>query len=507
MGSETTAARRVSAGALAVTLLGTALVLALPGRSEAAVRQVAIRDNVYDPKELHVDPGDTVVWTNHGSRTHTVTSDDKEFNSGRMTRGDSFSHTFNEEGYFFYHCNFHGSKGQVGQWGVVVVGNPPPPEDAGGAAKDERPKLVVPDDFATIQKAVNAAKPGSTVVIKPGVYKQKVVVQTPRLVIKGVDRFRTILHGEDKRNTGITVDGTRHVTVKNLTVRNYTGNGVFFNDVTGYTVNGVDAIKNRTYGIYAFDSYDGVIKNSFAWGSGDAGFYIGQCLGCSGLIQNVVAKYNYIGYSGTNATGVIIRDSVWKNNGLGIVPNTLPTEELGPNRGTFVFNNLVANNNYKTIPGAGISEGPIGLPMGTGIFLPGVENNVVLDNVVKNHDDYGILISQSIDENPPINNTVRANTILNSDFDEDGYGYDLAWDGNGSDNCFAGNHFEGETGPPDIETVYACENRPFAGVPYPPVIAHLAAAVAAGNDSREQKEPPEPQRPRCQRGAPGCHRH
>ncbi|HEV3471961.1 MAG TPA: plastocyanin/azurin family copper-binding protein, partial [Actinomycetota bacterium] len=305
--------KRRTLKALALTVAGASMVLGLPVASEAASQTVTIRDNSFSPQEIRIDPGDTVVWTNQGARVHDVTADDRSFRSEDLGRGESFSHTFEKEGFYYYHCSFHGSRKKVGMWGLVVVGNPDPESDPyaelGGGPKDARPKLIVPSkDFPSIQSAVNSASPGSTIVVRPGVYKTKVVVQDMHnLVIRGVDRFRTILHGEDKRGTGITVDASRKIAIKNLTVRNYVGNGIFINNTTGYTVDRVDAIKGRTYGIYAFDSYDGVIKNSFAWGSGDGGFYIGQCMNCSALIHNVVAKYNYLGYSGTNATGVVIR--------------------------------------------------------------------------------------------------------------------------------------------------------------------------------------------------------
>jgi len=166
--------------ALAIFLVGASLVLGLPQPSQGATQQVAVRDNRFDPQETRIDPGDTVVWVNQGARVHNVTSDERgQFSSGNMQPGDTYQRRFDEEGYYFYFCSLHGARGQVGMWGVIIVGNPPPLEDGDGD-KDARPKLVVPDDFPTIQKAVNAAKPGSTVVIKPGVYKTAVTVQTDR---------------------------------------------------------------------------------------------------------------------------------------------------------------------------------------------------------------------------------------------------------------------------------------------------------------------------------------
>lgn len=505
-------ARAISiTGRILVLSLAAALsLLGFPEVSRAASQSVAVIDNRFEPQEVRINPGDTVIWSNRGANTHDIRADNGDFRSGIIHQGETFRHTFREEGYYYYHCNLHGGKRKVGMWGLVIVGNPDPATDPYkdlGHTKDARTKLIVPSKkFRTIQQAVNKANPGSTIIIKPGVYKTKVMVQTRNLIIRGVDRFRTVLDGEDKRGNGITVDGTRNVTIENLTVKNYTGNGIYINNTTGYTVNKVDAIKGRTYGIYAFDSYDGVIKNSYAFGSGDGAFYVGQCMGCSAVLKNVRGVWSWLGYSGTNATGVIIRDSVFTHNAVGVAPNTLPTEELGPNRGTFIFNNKIFNNNYGSIPAAGFSDQPVGIAIGTGVYLPGVENNVVLNNRIWDHNSYGVLIGQSIDSDFPMNNTVLDNWIRGSDHDEDGYGYDLAYDGNGGLNCFSGNDFEAETGPPEIETLYPCDPRNPQGAPYAPVLAHVAQSIT-NSQTREQEEPPDPKRPKCQRGAPGCHRH
>ena len=496
--------RRASSSiALAAAMIAGALVSFAPS-SSAATATVSARDNVFDPEEVRIDPGDTVVWQNQGARAHTVTADDGSYKSGDMKRGETFRQTYEKEGYYFYFCRYHGARNRVGMSGVVIVGDlPPPPEP--GRQRDDRPVLVVPNEFPTIQKAVDVAKPGSTIKIRPGVYRESVAVKTPRLVIRGVDRFRTVLHGGDKKPNGFIVDGANNVRITNLTVRNFTGNGIFFNNVNGYRADHIDAIKNRTYGLYAFNSYNGVFRNSFGWGSGDSAFYIGQCLGCGGLIENVVSRYNFLGYSGTNASGVVIRKSVFKDNGAGVVPNTLPTEDLAPNRGTLIYNNVITNNNYKTIPEKGFSEF-VSIPFGTGVWLAGTMNNKVLDNVITDHNSYGVLVTESIHpDSLPMNNQVLSNVVRNSDFDEDGYGYDLAWTGEGADNCFTGNDIKGPTGPPDIQTLYACANRPFTGVPFPVVTAHVSASLCCPQ-TREQKEPPEPNRPSCQRGRPGCRR-
>jgi plastocyanin len=490
-------ARTRTRAAPLVCLTAACVVGGLPGVAPAAEVAVSIRDSAFTPQELHVDPGDTVVWTQAGARVHDVTSDTGDFLSGDMTRGSQFSHRFREEGFYYYHCSFHGRAGKRGMWGVVIVGDPPPPGDGDDDAK--RPRIDVPGDFATIQAAVDAAEPGSTIVIAPGLYRGDVSVATDDLIVKGADRFRTILHGDDRRANGFVVDGTRSVTIANLTVRNFTGSGIFFVDSRRYTAARIDAIKNRSYGIRATRSYDGVIRSSLGWGSGGSAFYVGACMGCGALLDDLHAESSYLGYSGTNATGVTIRSSTWVGNGAGIVPNTVAGEELAPNRGTLIVDNLVQGNNYEGVPPAGIAE-TFAIPVGTGIWLAGVENNVVRDNVILDHERYGVLVTQTVDGYLPEDSTVVRNEIRRT------LKYALAWDGTGSDNCFSHNDFTGETGPPEIETLYACANRPFAGAPYAPVQEDVAHALAE-SETRETEEPPEPERPRCQKGRPGCHRH
>ena len=72
------------------------------------IHDVVIENFSFTPSSLSIDTGDTVRWTNNGN-SHTVTSDDDFFSSGTLSNGDTFEHTFNTEGAFAYHCNFHSS--------------------------------------------------------------------------------------------------------------------------------------------------------------------------------------------------------------------------------------------------------------------------------------------------------------------------------------------------------------------------------------------------------------
>src|SRR5207245_2043361 len=89
-------------------------------------------------------------------------------------------------------------------------------------------------------------------------------------------------------------------------------------------------------------------------GAADAAYYVGECRSCRATIANVVATLSAVGYSGTNATGVVIRDSVWDRNGAGIVPNTYANEGLPPQgRTEIVGNTITGSGNCLTANTAG----------------------------------------------------------------------------------------------------------------------------------------------------------
>ncbi len=71
---------------------------------------VEMKNFAFSPSTLTIKKGDTVVWTNRDSTQHTVTSDSgTELNSERLSQEETYSHTFNTQGTFSYHCTPHPS--------------------------------------------------------------------------------------------------------------------------------------------------------------------------------------------------------------------------------------------------------------------------------------------------------------------------------------------------------------------------------------------------------------
>ncbi len=257
--------------------------------------------------------------------------------------------------------------------------------------------LRVPDDYDTIQDAVDAAEPGSLILIAPGTYNEAVDVTTDQLVIRGLDRNTVVLDGQFELENGVRVLEASGVVVENLTVRNYTRNGLFWSHADGYRASYVTADRNGDYGIYAFGSVNGVFEHSYGAGSPDAGFYIGQCYPCHAVVSDVLSEHNGLGYSGTNAGGdLYIVDSEWRRNRAGLVPNTGSYEGCAPERETTIVGNLVYDNNNGNGPAIDSAR----LAQGNGILVTGGIGNVIERNRVWNHDIAGIGVTPYPEDDP-----------------------------------------------------------------------------------------------------------
>jgi amicyanin len=61
----------------------------------------------FSSPSLTIKKGDTVIWTNQDSVSHTVTGDDGGPASPSLAKGQSYSYTFNTAGTYSYHCAVH----------------------------------------------------------------------------------------------------------------------------------------------------------------------------------------------------------------------------------------------------------------------------------------------------------------------------------------------------------------------------------------------------------------
>jgi plastocyanin len=101
----------------------------------------------FEPADITVPPGTTVVWFNKGKEEHSVKADDKSFDSGLKKTGGTFSRAFTRPGTYTYYCQPHPwMKGSV----QVVAG----PTAATAAASS-------PTTVATTRRTAAAAPPAT----------------------------------------------------------------------------------------------------------------------------------------------------------------------------------------------------------------------------------------------------------------------------------------------------------------------------------------------------------
>jgi plastocyanin len=479
------------------SLFALVAMLACGGGDRQGGNFVNMYDNAFNAAVVRVPVGVPVKWINVGKNVHNAVAADGSWSTGGpkapdLAPGAEQDVAFAKPGIYRYYCTYHGTRDGKGMAGVVVVGDvgySPGPRGALKVVADATGSVRrVPRQYSTIQAAVDAADPGDLVLVDRGVYREEVTVTTPSLTIRGVDRNETIIDGEFVRGNGIAVlaDG---VAIENLTARNAVLNGFYWTGVTGFRGSWLTAYNNGDYGIYAFDARDGLFEHSYASGSPDSGFYIGECYPCRIVIRDVIAEHNAIGYSGTNSGGELyVVSSIWRNNRSGLVPASLDLELNPPQRETVIAANLIVGNSNPSAPAAPLPA----IAYGNGILIGGGVGNVVERNVIADHEQHGILVMPMYDRNwwAARGNIIRENRVARSGR------ADLALGGPASfGNCFAGNQYA-VAAPAGLELLHGCAGLrlPLGFDPLPLVatVGYRGFAVAHRTfpDWRGQPVPP-----------------
>ncbi len=71
--------------------------------------EVEMDNFAFVPHGTHVNVGDIITWRNRDAVQHSSTSDNGIWDSGLLSRDQTFSYTFTSNGAFPYHCSAHPS--------------------------------------------------------------------------------------------------------------------------------------------------------------------------------------------------------------------------------------------------------------------------------------------------------------------------------------------------------------------------------------------------------------
>jgi plastocyanin len=92
---------------------------AAAGGGAGSAAKAEMRGMAFGPNRIEIAAGTTITWTNNDPLAHTITADDRSWDSGEIAPGQTWSHTFTQPGEFAFHCTPHPF-----MRGVLVVRQP-----------------------------------------------------------------------------------------------------------------------------------------------------------------------------------------------------------------------------------------------------------------------------------------------------------------------------------------------------------------------------------------------
>ncbi len=257
--------------------------------------------------------------------------------------------------------------------------------------------IYVPDDYSTIQQAVNAAKDGDTIVVRDGVYYENVEIDKS-VTLKSENGSANCVIDGSKRGNVVTVIANG-VVIDGFTVRN---SGQEWRNAGIYVESDCNVIRNNDVtnngnGIQLWDSSNNRLTNNTMTGNKYNFFVYGWEL--SDFIQNIdttntvdgrpiyylVNQSDIIipdnaGFVGAvNCQNITVRDLVLTNNGEGVLfvnTNNSRIENVSVlNNWDGIYlryssNNKITNNTIIT------------LDFGSGIYLTESNNNKIRNNIL-----------------------------------------------------------------------------------------------------------------------------
>ncbi len=266
---------------------------------------------------------------------------------------------------------------------------------------------------STVQSAVDAASPGSTVVVCRGTYTEDVIV-SKRLTLVG--RHGAVIHGSSTANgncdqvgpsgpgsapclAGITIK-SGHVAVEGLTVTGAIGEGILATgSLSGHDISHVVVQDNRVVG----NNIGGIPPTTSS--------PYPQCVEVNQVPGDCGEGIHLMGVSGS-----LVSHNVVSGNQGGV----LLTDEFGPTHGNVIEHNVITKNAFDcgvTAPGHNpnaLDSSGKRRPSVAGVYDNVIRNNRITDNGLKG-EGAGVLFANATAGTASYGNLVEFNYIAGNE--------------------------------------------------------------------------------------------
>jgi len=196
------------------------------------------------------------------------------------------------------------------------------------------------------------------------------------------------------KDVGIRADRADGFVLRNVLVRHAHEHNVYVLESDGFLLDRFKVIFPGEYGVLTFVGDHGLIQNCDAAGAGDAGLYPGSSADTqtqrppgtaprySQEIRFCDMRHNVAGYSGTSGNAVHLHDNNFYSNALGFTTDvfTAAGHPGFPQDSDLLENNRFFSNNFNPYLPSSDVEPTIPVPVGTGMWIAGGNDNVVRNN-------------------------------------------------------------------------------------------------------------------------------
>jgi hypothetical protein len=198
------------------------------------------------------------------------------------------------------------------------------------------------------------------------------------------------------KDVGIRVDRADGFVLRNVKVRHANEHDVYVLETDGYLLDRFKTFYGGEYGVLTFVEDHGLMQNCEAAGNGDSGLYPGAGADTGNQRNTTIypdfrysqeirycdSHHNAGGYSGTDGNATHVHDNNFYDNALGFTTDvfTAAGHPGFPQDSDLIENNNFYSNNFNPyLPSSDVVP-TVPLPVGTGLWIAGGNDNVIRNN-------------------------------------------------------------------------------------------------------------------------------